>query len=137
MTEGRILAIDFGKKRIGLAITIPELNIPQPLQTIDIKNLWEELEKVFFQYNIETVIVGLPLRTDDTETEFTLLTKKFAEELGSKFKVPVKLWDERFTTCEAESILKMIGKQPSRNKKEIDKLAAFVILEEYLENLPD
>ncbi len=135
MSEGRVLAIDFGEKRIGLAISIPELKIPQPLRTIDRAKLWEELEKVFSQYEIETVVVGLPLRTDGTETRFSLRTRKFAKELGSKFKIPVKLWDERFTTCEAEATLRMLGKQPSRNKKEIDKLAATIILEEYLENL--
>ena len=135
MTKERVLSIDFGEKHIGLAISVPELKIPQPLQTIERKNLWKELEKIFSQYKIETVVVGLPLRTDGTETKFTLITRKFAKELSSKFKVPVKLWDERFSTCEAESTLRMLGKQPSRNKEEIDKLAAAIILEDYLETL--
>ncbi|MDI6840740.1 MAG: Holliday junction resolvase RuvX [bacterium] len=133
MKEGRILAIDFGEKRVGLAISVPGVKIAQPLRTIDRIFIWDELKNIFTDYDIETVVVGLPLRTNGTKSNGTHNVRYFVKELQSKFKVPVKLWDERFTTKSAEQILRMSGKRPSRNKQIVDKLAATIILEEYLE----
>ncbi|MDD2890755.1 MAG: Holliday junction resolvase RuvX, partial [bacterium] len=64
MNEQRILAIDYGEKRIGLAISIPGFKMVEPLKTLESNKLWEGLEEVFQQYDIKTVVVGLPLRTD-------------------------------------------------------------------------
>jgi len=133
MKGGRILSIDLGEKRVGLALSVPGFKIAQPLKTISRARIWEELKNVFTTYEIELVVVGLPLRTNGTESDGTRETKYFAKELQSRFRVPVKLWDERFSTRGAEQVLKMFGKHPSRNKPTIDKLAATIILEEYLE----
>lgn len=130
-----ILAIDFGRKRVGIALSTTELNIPQALKTIPTQNLWEELDKIFKTYKIVIVVIGLPLRTDGTDVPSTIVVKKLAEDIGNRFNVPVKLWDERFTTKSAERILHTIGKKPSKNKPLIDKIAAAIILEEYLSSI--
>jgi putative Holliday junction resolvase len=106
-----------------------------PLKTVDIKDFWDELNNIFSTYNIQTVVLGLPLRTDGTDTEFCTTIRQLANEITSKFHIPVKLWDESFTTKDAEKILHSAGKQPSRNKNLIDKLSASIILEEYLSSL--
>ena len=135
MDDTRILAIDFGERRVGLAISIPKLNIPQPLKTIERKNLWQELDEVFKTYNISTVVIGLPLHTDGREAKSTPIVKELAAELSIKYNIPVKLWDERFTTKRAEQIMHLLGKKPSRDKEAVDRIAAAIILEEYLSSL--
>lgn len=140
-SSARILAIDFGEKRVGLALSVvgtycnTPLHIPQPLKTVDRGDLWKELDEIFSSYKIETVVVGLPLRTNGRDADSTSVVKKLAEEIASKFNVPVKLWDERFSTKSAERILRTAGRQPSRDKKLVDKIAAAIILEEYLSSL--
>jgi len=130
--KGRILAIDIGEKRVGLAISVPGVKIAQPLKTLNRDFIWDELKEIFNNYKIETVVVGLPLRTNGAKSNSIHNVRYFAKELQSKFKVPVKLWDERFTTKSAEQTLRILGKRPSRNKQVIDKLAATILLEEYL-----
>jgi len=135
MEGTRILAIDFGEKRIGLAITLPMLNIPQPLKTVERENLWHEMNEIFKNYNIGTVVIGIPLHIDGGDTKHTAVIKELAAEISIKFNVPVKLWDERSTTRSAEQLMHAFGKKPSRNKKMVDKIAAAIILEEYLSGL--
>jgi putative Holliday junction resolvase len=135
MTENlqeRVLAIDFGERRIGLALSIPEVNIAKPLKTVDRDDVWDELSEVFTEYRISTVVVGLPLRTDGSDGKSVPTIKQFAAELRGKFNVVVKFWDERFTTRSAEQLLRTLGKQPSRDKALVDEIAAAMILEEYL-----
>lgn len=133
----RTLGIDFGEKRVGIAVSIPGFNIVEPLKTASSDKIWEELGKIFATYDIESVVVGLPLRTDGSEDKITESTRKFANELHKRFKISVKLWDERYTTLNAESILKSCGKRPTQTKGDIDKFAATVILEEYLASISE
>jgi putative Holliday junction resolvase len=138
MTENvqkRVLAIDYGERRIGLALSIPEMNFAKPLKTVDRENAWDELDNIFAEYMIGTVVIGLPIRTDGRDGESVPAIKQFAAELRDKFNVAVKFWDERFTTRSAEQLLRTLGKQPSRDKGLVDKIAAAMILEEYLSTL--
>lgn len=137
MTEKRILAIDFGVKKFGLALSIPGFNIVEPLKTVDYDKIWEELEKLIATQNIEKIVIGLPLRTDGSDDKTTEKARKFADEVHKKFNLPVKLWDERYTTLNAESILKEHRKRLPREKGYIDKFAAAVILEEYLASIEE
>jgi putative Holliday junction resolvase len=133
MKEGhRILAIDLGEKRTGFALSIPSVNIAQPLKTIDTKEIWKELGKIFNQYNVKTVVIGLPLHINGRPAKSVVVVKEVAEKIRAEFKVPVKLWDERLTSKDAERILQSMGKRPNKNKGLVDKLAATLILEEYL-----
>ncbi|MFA5032597.1 MAG: Holliday junction resolvase RuvX [bacterium] len=136
MPEQRILAIDYGEKRIGLAISIPGFKMVEPLKTLESKKLWEGLEEVFQQYDIKTVVVGLPLRTDGKDDKTTTKAREFAKAIQLKFNINVELWDERYSTVDVENILKDLGKHPSKEKGNIDKYAATLILEEYLASLP-
>ncbi|MBI4721581.1 MAG: Holliday junction resolvase RuvX [Candidatus Stahlbacteria bacterium] len=135
MEEPRILAIDFGEKRIGLAISIPKLNIPEPLKTIERKDLWAELDEIFKSYNIDTVVIGLPLHTDGREAKNTPIVKELAAEISVRYNIPVKLWDERFTTKSAEQLMHLLGKKPSKDKANVDRIAAAIILDEYLSSI--
>lgn len=128
----RVLAIDPGEKRVGLAISIPGLKISQPLKTVARIHLWGELGKIFEAYEIGTVVVGLPLRTDGTSGKEAELAEALAKEVSRRFKVEVELWDERFSTKSAEEALRLLGKKPSRHKESVDTIAATLILDEYL-----
>lgn len=133
----RILSIDYGKKRLGLAIS-DELRISaRPLTTIlrvpkeksfsRIKNYVEELEA-------SEVIVGLPLRLDGSIGDSALRVEKFVAHLKEIIHCPIITWDERLTSFEAEERMKDYGLNISQRRLRIDEFAALVILEDYLAN---
>lgn len=144
MDEQRVIGIDFGHKNIGLAISVPGICISEPLKTVPRETIWAELKQVMKEYNISKIVVGLPLRTDGSEDKITTSARRFAQEVQEKFRIPVELWDERFSTHSAEEILRTnkqrmkMGRlkpplQHHRKKKPIDHFAAALILEDYLE----
>jgi putative Holliday junction resolvase len=125
----RILAIDLGEKRVGLAITSP-LNIPRPLKTVKRKKIFEEISAILKNYAIKTIVVGFPLNMDGTEGDKANEAREFAREIKERFKIPVYLQDERLTSYEAKEIIRETGKKI--DKGVIDRMAAFIILKEYL-----
>jgi putative holliday junction resolvase len=143
MAEQGILGIDFGLKNIGIAIASLEAGIPDPLKTVPRQTIWVEIEKIIKDYNVGRIVIGIPLRDDclkaGREEEIVIAVKAFADEVKSKFKIPVVLWDERFTTQDAEKILrdnKSSSYKPRISSKEkgkrMDHFSAALILEEYL-----
>ena len=135
-TEKRILAIDYGEKRIGIAITDPLIMFAYPLTTInnDAK-FWENMLKLFSEYNFSKVILGYPLKENNEKSSSTLLVEKFHEELLKKINIPVELFDERYSSGIAKDrILQTVkSKKKRRNKGLVDMGAACVILQDYLE----
>lgn len=131
----RILGLDVGTKRIGAAIS-DSLNITaQPLEAIARKSDGDALEAIkgiISEFDVGEIVVGLPLNMNGTKGESAQLALKFAEELKKKFDKPVKMWDERLTTAEAERLL--IKSDVSRKKRKgvRDTMAAQLILEGYL-----
>ncbi len=134
----RILAIDYGEKRIGIAISDPLKIFAIPLKTIlNNKNFWNELIEIFKKYNIVEIILGYPLKEDGTKSSITLKVEKFENELRKKIKLPIKLVDERYSSSiAAEQIIESVkSKKKRRDKSLIDKNAAAVILSDFLNNI--
>lgn len=134
MKEGQILGIDLGKKRVGIAITVPVLNIPQPLKTVNRKEIFKEIEALLQKHSITRFVVGLPLNMDGTKGEKASEVEKFGKELEDRFNIPVAFYDERLTTVHAEKIMHEAGKKIKGHKDIVDKISASLILEGYLES---
>jgi len=134
----RLLGVDFGKRRIGVAISDPMRIVAQGLETISyhsLEHLWQKFSEIFASYNIEKVIVGVPINLNGSESEISAHAREFANQLHMQFQVPVELWDERYTSKVAHDTLHQMGKSPSKNKGKIDKIAAVLILQGYLDRL--
>ncbi len=133
----RILAIDYGEKRIGIAITDPLKMFSIPLTTLNNNsNLWIDFEKIFNQYNIQEIVIGYPVNEDGSKTKLTEEIEKFSRKLKSKFKKEINFIDERYSSSIAWEHIKegVISKKKRRNKALIDMNAAAVILEDFLKN---
>jgi putative Holliday junction resolvase len=134
---GRILAIDFGKKRTGIAVTDPLQIIATGLETVDSKELIGYLKKYFSSEEVEKVLIGYPLNWDDSPTDATPLVDKFIKQFQHVFpNMPFEMQDERFTSKMAtEAMLQMGLKKKARaNKALIDEISATIILHEYLQS---
>lgn len=133
----RILALDYGKKRTGIAVTDPLQIIATGLATVESNELIGYLKKYFAQEAVEKVLVGYPLNFDDSPTDATPLVEKFIGKFQNVFpSLPVEKRDERMTSRMASSAISAMGlKKKDREKKElIDTVSAVIILQEYLES---
>lgn len=133
----RILAIDYGEKRIGLAISDPLKIFAKPLKVIPNQGfgpILKELELVIREFNIGLVVVGMPYAIEGGNTPKTEETLAFKEKLAAALQTPVICWDERYSSSEADEELIKMGCtwQESRGIK--DAMAAAMILKSYLEN---
>jgi len=140
MTEnrrvGRVLAIDFGTKRLGVAVSDEAGIVGMPLATVDRVGRRADVAlvaEIVKEKDVDHVVVGLPLNLDGTPGTYADDARRFGTALESACEVGVTYWDERLTTAEAERLL--IGFDVSRRKrrKVIDKLAATLILQSYLD----
>ena len=132
----RILAIDYGIKRVGFAITDPLRLFAYPLMTINRdKYFWDKFEQLFKDYQIELIVLGYPLREDGSRSSSTELIEKFKIELEKRKSIKIELVDERYSSSIAkERILESVpSKKKRRNKNLVDMNAAAVILQDYLE----
>lgn len=132
----RILAIDYGLKRTGLAVTDPLQIIANGLTTVESPKLIGFLKDYFRNEKVEMIIVGEPKNWDDTDTHATPLVKKIVERLKKEFPtIPITMVDERFTSKMASRAMIDMGmkKKQRRNKALIDEIAATIMLQEYLE----
>ena len=131
----RILSIDYGLKRTGLAVTDPLQIIATGLTTVESKQLIPFLKDYFAREEVELIIIGEPKNWDDTDTHATPLVEKIIKQLGKNFpKIPIKKVDERYTSKMAKDAMLEMGlkKMQRRNKKLIDEIAATILLQEYL-----
>jgi putative Holliday junction resolvase len=133
----RILGLDYGSKRIGVAVC-DELGITaQGLATITRKNRRQFLDEIagFIRtYNVEKIVIGYPIKLDGTEGIECERISKFAHFLESTFSIPVIKWDETLSTKEAEEILIRANMRREKRKTVVDKLAATLILQGYLDS---
>lgn len=133
----RILALDYGKKRTGVAVTDPLQIIATALDTVDSKELIGYLKRYIAQEPVEKVLVGYPLNFDDSATDATPLVEKFIGKFQHVFpNIPIEKRDERMTSRMASQAISGMGlKKKDRERKElIDAVAAVIILQEYLES---
>ena len=135
----KILAIDYGSRRTGLAVT-DDLGITaQGLDTLmiedgdDITILVADTAK---QVGAERIVVGLPLNMNGTDSEQTTAVRDFAESLTDRVEIPVLFWDERMTSIQAQRVMQDIGRKTKNNKHHIDRISATIILQDYLRSLP-
>lgn len=133
----RILAIDYGEKRIGLALSDPMQMFAKPFDTIanlSFEHIISELGKVIKEQSVGSLIVGIPWSIEGTATDKTNETLEFIEKLKSEISLPIIGWDERYTTSEANQLLKEMGYNWKQARKVIDSMAACLILKNHLEN---
>jgi len=131
----RIISIDYGAKRTGVAVTDPLQIIATGLTTVESKQLIPFLKDYFAREEVELIIIGEPKNWDDTDTHATPLVEKIIKQLEKNFpKVPIKKVDERYTSKMAKDAMLEMGlkKMQRRNKKLVDEIAATILLQEYL-----
>jgi putative Holliday junction resolvase len=129
------MGIDHGAVRVGIAISDPMQIIARPYKVIiNNDDLLDKITNIIKKENIGKIILGLPLNLDGKDTQKTNEVRDFAEKLKKDISVPVILWDERYTTVEANEALQEMGYNIHESKDVIDKVAASLILRNYLEN---
>ena len=132
----KALGIDYGKKRVGIAISDSLQIIASALTTIDMPNIFTFLKDLLEKEEIDCFVVGEPKNLDGTPTDSTVITKEFVAKLSKKYpQIPIKRIDERFTSKIAkQSILDAgIKKIKRRDKALVDKVSAAIILQSYLD----
>lgn len=134
----RIICIDYGGKRTGLAVTDPLKIIATALTTVDTKELIPFLKKYFLQETVELILIGEPLNLDDSATHATPLVKQAIVKLKKEFPhIPIQTVDERYTSKMASRAMIEMGmkKKDRQVKGNIDQIAATIMLQEYLQSL--
>ena len=130
----RVLAIDYGERRIGLALSDPEGIIATPLPPVpNDKRSIEKIKELVENKNVEYVILGNPLRLSGKEEIQSNKVREFSKVLKEAISCPLELVDERLTTVSASKILHNMGYSPSKSRDKIDSLAAAILLEGFLE----
>ncbi|MDZ7262875.1 MAG: Holliday junction resolvase RuvX [candidate division KSB1 bacterium] len=136
---GRILGLDYGQRRVGVALSDPMGITAQPLVTLDFhdaEKAWQKLSDIIFQQKVEKIVIGLPLTLKGSKGSKARETEKFIATLQKRFDLPVVVWDERLTTVAAQRSLREMGQSPGRNKEKLDQLSAVFILQGYLNSRP-
>lgn len=133
----RILGIDYGEKRVGLAVSDPLNIIAQPLTTLirdDSWGWWHQLEAIIVEQEIVSIVVGYPLTMKGTISRQTEEVDRFILDLGERMTIPIDRYDERLTSVAAKRSLIRQGIKASRNKEAVDTTAAALILQDYLDS---
>jgi putative Holliday junction resolvase len=133
--KGRILALDLGKKRIGLALSDPLGVTAQGLPTLQRVNIRTDLaalDRLAAEHDVRLILLGHPLHMSGHESRQSQYTREFAGRLTEWTGLEVRLWDERLTTVEAQRVLKSSGISIVKRAKAVDQLAAQILLESFL-----
>ncbi len=136
--KGRILALDLGKKRIGLALSDPLGITAQGLPTLERINIRQDLAALAAlasELGVTLLLMGNPIHMSGIEGRQAAYVHEFAERLAAHTGIPLKYWDERLTTVEAHRVLRSSGIGIGKRAKAIDKLSAVILLESYLDSL--
>ncbi|MBR1813328.1 MAG: Holliday junction resolvase RuvX [Lachnospiraceae bacterium] len=136
----RILGLDYGSKTVGVAVTDPLGLTAQGVEIIrrkeenKLRRTYARIEELAKEYGATAIVLGYPLNMDDTEGERTRKTLAFKEALERRTGLPIFLQDERLTTVEADEIMIEAGLSREERKQHVDRIAAQLILRDYLEN---
>ena len=136
--EGRILAIDYGSRRIGLALSDPLGITAQGLETLEVNSAEEALERLedlASTYEVSRVVVGIPINMDGSYGEKAEEVAGFARALEKGTGLPVALWDERLTSVAAMRTMHEMGVRTKGRKKDLDRIAATILLQGYLSRM--
>jgi putative Holliday junction resolvase len=132
--------VDYGGRRIGLAISDPTGTATEPLPTVERRGddqAAREVAELARRHGAQTIVVGLPLRLDGTEGPEAQAARSFARRVERYSDLPVRLWDERLTTVQAERLLTAGGVRRERRRVLRDRLSAALLLRSFLEAHPD
>lgn len=136
MTRRRTLAIDFGMRRFGVAVSDPSGAVALGLPTIERKNVAADLAaigKLIGEYDAEEVVVGLPLGQSGAESAMSLRVRGFAAKLAAHTGCTLRFWDERHSTAEAGRMLRSAAIGRVKRQRAVDRVAATLILQNYLD----
>jgi len=134
----KILGIDYGEKRIGLAVSDPSNMVARSLKVLKrngTRSWVKELKLIIDENRIEKIVVGLPVNMNGSLGEKGREVLAFVEVLKKELKVPVVTWDERLTTVSAEKLLRQTKLSREKRKDILDKLSASIILQSYLDSI--
>ncbi len=134
----RILAIDHGSRRMGIAVSDELKMIAQPLEYIPAEPyaaFLSRLQELLEAKEVELVLVGLPRNMDGSHGPAAQKVKEFVERLQTQISVPIKLWDERLTSAQANRVLLQANVRRDQRKQKVDKMAAAILLQSYLDGL--
>ncbi len=133
----RILALDLGKRRIGLALSDPLGITAQGLPTLQRTNIRSDLDALaglIQQHEVAEILMGQPLHMSGREGRQAEYTRDFADRLTKRTGLEVKMWDERWTTVAAQRVLRESGASIEKRAKAVDKLSAVILLSSYLDS---
>jgi putative Holliday junction resolvase len=136
--NSRILALDLGKKRIGLALSDPLRITAQGLPNLVRTNVRADLDALaalFREHGVGLVLLGNPINMRGTEGRQSGWVREFAEAIRSRLGMPVELWDERLTSVEAGRVLRQSGISIEKRAAAVDRLSAVILLQSYLDSL--
>lgn len=137
----RIMGLDYGDKTVGVAVSDETLLIAQPVETIKrerankLRQTYARIEALIQEYDIDRIVAGMPFNMDSTEGKRCLKTREFVEMLKRRTGIEVVFWDERLTTVAADEVLDEGKVRKEKRKEYIDKIAASMILQGYLDSL--
>ncbi len=137
----RVMGLDYGKSTVGVAISDSMGLTAQPIETITrkgenkLRTTYARLRELIEEYQVEKIVVGLPLHMNGEKGDRAIKSEEFADELRAKVGLSVELWDERMTTVSAERVLTEGKVKKEDQKAYVDKLAASIILQAYLESV--
>jgi putative Holliday junction resolvase len=137
-TKPRILALDLGKKRIGMAISDPLgitaqglPNLERTTKRADLNELARQVE----ERDVSLILIGNPIHMSGVEGRQSAWVREFADEIAARAGRPVRLWDERLTTVEASRVLRASGISIAKRARAVDRLSAVILLQSYLDSL--
>jgi putative pre-16S rRNA nuclease len=136
VTSHRVLALDLGSRRIGLAVSDPLGITAQGIDTLHRRNKrhdFDYLSRLIRDYEVREIVVGLPLRMSGAEGIQAEKAQAFAEELRKRFGLPVHLWDERLTSAEANRLLRSTDLSVEKRGQAVDRMAAILILQGWMD----
>jgi putative Holliday junction resolvase len=137
-----VLALDFGLRRIGVATAVLVSGTASPLTTINAHNGepdWHTLDALLTDWEPDLLVLGLPYNSDGTESDMTKRVRVFEQRLRERYQLPVRMMDERYTSAEAEAVLKAQRRAGIRKKKlkkaDVDSMAAAIIAASWMREL--
>ena len=140
MNNERLMGLDFGSKTVGVALSDPTGLIASPLESIEreredkLRKTFSRIEELIEEYKVTKIVLGLPLNMDSSEGERVRKTQEFKEALERRTGLEIVFWDERLSTVEAHDIMTEAGVKGIDRKKFVDKIAASIILQGYMDS---
>ena len=133
---GRVMALDLGSKRVGVALSDPTRTIAQSYGVVQRKSRDEDFaryQQIMTEQKVTLLVVGLPTTSEGGDSETAVWIRDYIAEFSQQCGVPIQFWDESFTTVQAEDSLRQRGKRGKKARQQVDAVAAAFILQSYLD----